>query len=354
MTTPRLLPIQQNYIEGMKVLLEIYYTLKSLPRNQWFSDKMIQMTVKLFVLTISNFSKSILYKDGVKYRLQYGKSGTAVFLNEGEFIKFLKICDDIHQEASNGTLGEAYRVIKSSLSMDFLPNERKRIKHLSKELYSPVRIIHQSYPCKIHKAKNSSDIKGSTDLGDLPIYHEIFYVDFNFSSQLVYSLSANGPNLLSDLPDELEVIESPPPSRDTSFCDMIRFIIAKYYVIFGSLERFKVCLNGNCKKLIFEKKLGSKQCCDTQCRMEYNKNRQSREKRLCRERQNHWMNCQIIRKDIKEKMPNSSYNVHKSICDNCAEPVDSGQCPHLQEKNSKAFLVINKYPQRARVMHKII
>lgn len=369
MTTSRLLPIQKNYLEGMEILLELYYLLKSLPEDQWFSEKIIRRIARLFTLTISNFSKSIFYWDGYDYHLRYGKGdpernkNTNVKINEREFRAYLKIFDDLYQEAVNDTLKEAYKVERTAMLFDVLPVESKQLKMLSQEMYSPIKKISQSFPCKIYRDKEPWHVKGEwdkkiydlihSDLGNLPVYNEVLYVDINYDSHLIYSLSKFGPDIKND-DTHIGEIQSPPPSKETSFCDVIRYIIAKYYVLFGSFDRIKVCLNDKCKKLMVEKKLGARQCCNKKCRMEYNKNRQSKEVRLCRERQNNWMRNKRNREDIKnndnDKMP-VPYLVQKNDCDTCAKPVKSGQCKRLKELNSKSLKILSHYPKRAKLQN---
>lgn len=364
MTIPRLLPVQQNYLEGMKTLLGIYYLLKSLPNDQWFSDKVIKMIARTFSLTVSNFTKSVFYGDRLFYYLRYGESGTAITLDESQLKRFSKIFDDFQTEIVNGRIEEAYRVTRSSTSVDYLPIQNKELKHIKQDFYSPFTKITQSFSCKIYREKEPWYIKGKTDssiykiihsnLSQLPNYHETFHVDLNFDSHLVYTLSASGPHIIADLPDQLEVIESPSPAKETSFCDAIRYVIAKFYTIFGSFDRIKVCLNNDCQKLFVEEKLGTF-CCNMKCRMKYNVNRQPKQIRLCRERQNNWLRNQLKRKDITIKDIDNLQDpnhVHKSDCDNCIKQMKSGHCLCLQNKNSKSLLIIEKYPKRVKIMNK--
>jgi|GEM_PF-3623000 len=347
MTTPRLLPVQQNYLEGIKILIDIYYLLKSLDKKLWFSEKPIKMIASLFTLTISNFTQSVFYGDGCFYHLRYGKKDTEILINEAELKKFLQIVDNIYTETLNSSIKNTYHVIKATTSVDYLPVQNKQLKKLGQDLYFPTKKITKAFKCKIYDRKDPWYLNGEfnskiydkihSDLNQLPCLQEVFNIDINLDSSLHYSLSSFDSITASEHDN---IVVSPQLNKKTTLSDAIRYIMAKFYTLFGSFNRIKVCLNENCKKLIIEKKYEAKLFCNKECRMIYNAYHQPREIRLCRERQNQWLRNKLNGNDISPDI--APDHVHKEHCNTCKKVMKSGLCSILIKRNSKAIREINK------------
>lgn len=356
MTISRLLPIQQNYLEGMKYLLEVYYLLSSLEEVHWFSDKPIQMIAKLFTFTIPNFSKSIFYWDGYTYHMKYGDKNTEIKITNLELKKFLKIVSAFYEDVSNNRICTAYNIKKSTMFIDSIPGRNEQLSSIK---VTPAKRITETFQCKIYRQPNPwhsdesfnikvydqihADLFNGSDY-EKPDYREAFFVDIDLDSRLIYTLSTIGPSSATDQDD---IIMTPSTIEDTYFCDAIRYIFAKYFSVFGSFDRIKICLNHNCKRLFVEKKFGVKVFCGKKCRMEYNANHQPRNVRLCRERQNQWLRGKlnhkgVIFRDPKTKQvinPPAPDHVKKEDCDMCTVQSDTGFCLVVMQRNQALNMI---------------
>jgi len=307
----------------------------------------------MFGYTIPDFTRSAFYWDGFFYHLRYGKSGTWISINESEFNTFLKIFNDFHTELTQGTLKDAYCVRKSTISMDFMPMNDNKLPTLRQNFYSPLKKSPPFDECAIYYHKDPWYVNGEfderihkqilDDLGEPSCIREVFYPDIDFDSHLIYTLSSLRTNLASE---NEEVITSPPPSEQTSFCDAIRYVIAKYYTVFGSFNRIKICKSDTCERSFIEKKIGSKLFCSNKCRMEYNATHQPQDTLNCRNRQNQWIRNKLGRRDVELGIIPD--HVHKEECDECREPMESGQCPVLIRRNANLMHSLEKLPKRQK------
>lgn len=364
MATPRLLPVQQNYLEGMKRLIDLYYSLKTLPQEHWFSDEIFRTAASVFGYTVSNFSRSVVYWDGFYYHLRYGSSGTSIRVKEFEFEKFLKIFDDLRVDIANGKIAESYRVVMSTISIDYAPVPNGDFRVTEKDFGSPTKKILSPVECEIFRQKDPWYVNGFFDPemydrihGDLSEHsaaRETFQTDFDFDSHLIYTLTRFGPEYAINKTEEL--ITSPRPDDHTSFSDVVRYILAKFYTIFGSLDRIKVCKEDSCGRLFVERKLGSKQFCSNKCRMKYNADHQPERVKKCRDRQNQWLRNQLHRKDVifqeegtgKMLPPPSPNHVQKKECDECRQQMKTGLCEMVKSKNAEALQIVERYPRRKK------
>ena len=176
-----------------------------------------------------------------------------------------------------------------------------------------------------------------SDLNSPPIFYEIFHVGAGSDSELSDVLFTTD---LSMDPNEDPQIMSPKDGTRTSFIGVVRYFFVKYYMVFGSFDRLKLCKS--CEKLFLEKKLGHREFCSGLCRKKYHDALQSPEKRLCRERQNSWIRYQFnFHKVLKTKHKLMRFTVQKFECETCKKCLESGDCQVLRDKNDEAFKIID-------------
>jgi hypothetical protein len=117
----------------------------------------------------------------------------------------------------------------------------------------------------------------------------------------------------------------------SSFVQIVRAILVNFHFAFGNFERIKTCIY--CQKLIFAKNIKKKTFCSPKCKTNFNRESESREKRLCRERQNGWMRYRLVR--LPERF--NAGLVTKSDCEECSACHESGECQVLKQLNKEAF-----------------
>lgn len=148
----------------------------------------------------------------------------------------------------------------------------------------------------------------------------------------VESVSQFGTSLLLMKPQEDPRYSIPSInfSSWSSFVQIVRAILVNFHFAFGNFERIKTC--NYCHKLIFAKNIKKKAFCSPKCKTNFNRESESREIRLCRERQNAWIRYRIVR---LPKRFNAGL-VTKSDCEGCGSCPESGECQVLKKLNKEA------------------
>jgi hypothetical protein len=360
METARLRPEQQNYLEGMKILLELYYLIKPLAYNQWFSKPVIKTMAKLFNCIIPHFSPCVYLQDEREFRYCMKK----IVIRQQDFETFLEyisyfsdLCKDepqkhfallnVFYEIDNPMWSRLMKITKvdyenSKVNLKWKnPYRRNLIRNgeLFMSIFPRGWVYSSDYSAKLDKIYNA----------DYVIYSQSF---------LVHGRTEFADKLISENPCK---ISSPGFGLESSFIEVIRSLIVIYHILLGSFERIKICKYSNCDLMLIEKKIRAKSFCCDDHKMKYNIENQPREVRLCRERQNNWLRNQLLREDIifpkkisgKEIGPPKPDHVHKKECDVCTQQTESGLCQILRNKNIRAFQTLDKYPKRAKITHKI-
>jgi len=187
-----------------------------------------------------------------------------------------------------------------------------------------IKHIRKDVECRIMPKGGSDDYQSETVLKDVnaaPPYYEIFEVR---------SSSVQGwKDAFPDTNPTKRTVSSPGYlNKETDFFDVIKYILVKYFSLFGSFDRIKVCKN--CNRMFLEKKYGYSIYCSDKCRVNFNVASEPKEIIRCRARQNRWLGRKLLTPDT----------IKKDDCENCQEQkskLKGGTCPKVQEKNKKAL-----------------
>lgn len=345
----RLNTAQQNYLDGIDKLVRFYYQISSQDEDNWFSDKNIMLISKIFSRTIPKFTQSVCYRDGIGYKLRYSSKDTCININNNEFRKFIEIMGDFHKECLNERIHDVYKVTKTICSVDSLPVLNRDFKAIQKNFYYPVKLIRNKYDCKIfhdgisilvdsYRSYPNNELLDLIESGldDPPSLQETFYVEIPVNSDLVYSLSSIDEHLAME---QDGVVSSPKTSEETKFSDAIRYIFAKYYTLFGSFDRIKICKYEKCRRLVVERKLGATDYCKKRsCRVLVHKIKQPKEALQCRERNNNWFRSIVNKINENIKKENKKTAKSRSII---RDEIKSNQ--GIAVKNEYGELVNVKY-----------
>ena len=185
------------------------------------------------------------------------------------------------------------------------------------------------------RGKRKLDIN---ELGIISNEHNKFIVDSKTDFGLYVLNVAPKENPSSEIPG----ISWP---QDT-FLSLVRSILVHYHVAFGDYSRIKECQHEDCGHIYFEKRLNCSGFCSKKCRIANFRQKEPRDRLLCRDRQNKWYkhksnNLKAItdREDYRIRTP---YYVSKEDCRQCDKPAESGECVALRLRNKAGFELINK------------
>ena len=155
----------------------------------------------------------------------------------------------------------------------------------------------------------------------------------NYRIMDVQSVSEFGTSLLLTEPQEDPRYSIPSInfSSWSSFVQIVRAILVNFHFAFGNFERIKTC--SYCRRLIFAKNVKKKSFCSPKCKTNFNRESESRENRLCRERQNAWLRYKVVR--LSKRF--HAGRVTKSDCEGCGLCPKSGECQVLKKLNKEAF-----------------
>jgi hypothetical protein len=266
----------------------------------------------------------------------------------------------LHTDCIMGTIQNAYELKKAIRTEDMLANRldeainitpnsldksvlRKEIYSIDEHLYIIKQSDKESF--KLHGNKLNADLNVSISKS----HYETFYVNFDFECNLVLPLSKLGVN---NLVDQDEEITSPRSGHTTEFCDVIRYVFAKYYYLFGSFDRIKICNYDPCRRMLMEKKKGAGLFCSRNCRHYSYYAQLSNDQRLCMLRQNAWINrlYDIKSSNLKQKrvsnlhdqVPHKPHLMGRDYCKMCKEQLVAGKCPEMKKRNEKALKIFSQ------------
>ena len=236
--------------------------------------------------------------------------------DESQLVSFRKIMDGLSEAIADG--------VKYHFSLKGVRNEtdttieRKDnvLKRATVKMEVPEDIVNETVIASII---NKGEIHRTLD--DV-IIRTINYRFFN-----VDDVSKFGNDLLRIEPreDPIYIIPSIDHQSWTSFVQIIRSILVHFHVSFGNFERIKTC--ESCEHLFFEERKGRRMFCSALCKKHHIDSQESKEKRLCRERQNAWM----------RKKTSDSFRITKSDCGKCYAWKSTGNCQHAKKYQPKCF-----------------
>ena len=317
---------QKRINEAMKLLIDLYYRFLETDPKDWFSDDTIQLIAKILDKTIPNFSPCLFFQEPSMFR--YRGKDERIRISEIQINDFRIFMDLIHTDISNGI--RDFFIISERIAKTQV---RSNIKILSnaEQIES---IDHNKIPnmplCKIipplPKDANTKLVSEylsfrNMTLNELPAEYESFRLQVNRDCALDKEFVLEDAGTIS-CPGYIK--------PEISFTKTIKYLLVKYQFLMESFERVKICKQ--CKKLFVEKKLGAKEYCSGTCRKKHHDSLQPKEKRLCRERQNKWINYQSLFNDWGRV-----YTIQKDDCLDCTAAAESGKCPALIKKNKRNF-----------------
>ena len=384
---------QLNFHQAMKGLIELYYIMDDIreeklsspdskykkmksvnlrrAQNRLAEDLIVEKIGKILSHAIPNFYPAI-YNE---YRLpsanfRYGIKGSYIKVGKYDILWLCRVMDALHTDCIMGTIQNAYELKKAIRTEDILasrldeaikitPNKseksavRKKRPSIGKDLYIIRHNDKESFMRHIDKLDADLNVNISKS------YYDTFYVNFDFKCNLVLPLSKLGVNILDDQDEEI----TPPRSGDTTeFTDVIRYIFAKYYYLFGSFDRVKICIYPPCRRLFMEKKEGASQFCSRNCR-HYNFYVQlNDDQKNCMLRQNAWIKkffnepitVSLIKNEkLHAQIPQNPSIMYRDDCKTCKKQFDTGLCPELCRRNKKTLNILISFNVLTKTHRKV-
>jgi|GEM_PF-4519489 hypothetical protein len=374
---------QLNFYQAMKGLIELYYKMDDIreekppssdskykemesvnlqrAQNRLAEDFIVEKIGKILSYVIPNFYPAIY--DEYRFspaNFRYGIKDSYISVSKYHILWLCRVMDALHTDCMMGTIQKAYELKKAIRTEDILasrldeaikitPNKlkksavRKKRPSIDKDLYI---IRHNDKELfRRHIDKLDADLNVSMSKS----YYETFYVSFDFECNLVLPLSKLGAHSLVDQDEE---ITAPRSGQTTDFWDVVRYIFAKYYCLFGSFDRIKICNYNPCKKLFIEKKDGSSKHCSDKCRHNNHYALLSDDQRNCMLRQNAWIGRLYVKRDknlidkkvekLFNQLPHTPHLMDRDYCSMCREQLGNGKCPEFKKRNKKAFNIFSQ------------
>jgi hypothetical protein len=351
---------QRSLSDGMKSLIEFHRMLLAKGQEEWFSkitidslpDDVVRKMADFFDKAIPNFSPAVFFaEDGI---FRFRTKGTLVRVNFGRYYSdFIELMNALREDRQRQPQRKYEKRDKShdsdeepDLAVEKItyetpvPPTREPIKltlrfppksfNSKSKGKQNLKIVHRPSGNRDETEKEDSywTLK-QADLNPPPPYYETFQIGGGTYTQFLDALST------TDIPQDIYMhspIASPKDGQESSFIGVVKYFLVKYCLAFGSFARLKPCKE--CGGLFVEKRKGQRDFCSGLCRKRHHDKLQPREKRLCRERQNAWINS-------KRKQGNP-YHVYMDDCKECQGPYPSGSCPVLRSKNEETFEGLDK------------
>ena len=359
---------QDKYYKGMKLLVDLYYSYKSLGDKSDIGPEFIEKYIKIFRILLPGFDSFIcivrkrlitfLFNRGDGLNLE-GPSETIISYFD-ELIQAIKLQDNNHF-TSVTLLGETVRSSKGDkkksadkhhelfFDEELLKNEKSLQKKMYRLASRSKTSLYNKYEAVLLTPEQVTEWGNKID-------SEIFYPLYKHQTYEVEVASAFGRKIV-----DLEVtlrryhsiligipyVHAPGYDKLIRFYEFLNGAFFGFYVAFGSFNRIKLCKNKSCEKLLIEKRLGSREFCSNICRKKHHDSLQDPATRLCREKQNAWIRNKLspvftrLRPELQE-LP--EYHVFKDDCNFCVNQVKGGLCKKLEnkydKKHKKAFMAL--------------
>jgi len=363
---------QLNFYQAMKGLIELYYIMDDIReeklsfsdpkdkemesvnlqrvQNKLAEDLIVEKIGKILSYVIPNFYPAIYNEYRVSpANFRYGIKDSYIKVSKYDILWLCRVMDALHTDCIMETIQNAYELKKAIRTEDIMANRlneainitpnkseesavRKKSPSIDEHLYIIRHNDKESFMRHIDKLDADLNVNISKS------YYDTFYVNFDFECNLTLPLSKLGMNILVDRDEE---ITSPRSGDTTEFTDVIRYIFAKYYYLFGSFDRIKICNYETCKRLFMEKKEGASQFCSRNCR-HYNFYAQlNDDQRNCMLRQNAWIGRLYDNKKVTKlyQLPSKPHLMDRDHCSMCREQLGNGKCPEFMKRNEKALKI---------------
>ena len=359
---------QDKYYRGMKLLIDLYYSYKSLGKKSDISQEFIEKYIQIFRLLLPGFNSFVCIKRKklVTFIFNRGDGLNVECPSETIISYFDLLREEFKSEASDQfksieLLGETVRSSKGDKN-----------KSLNKiyELYFQEE--YQKDKGSLHIKEYRLEAHSKITFDKLPknkilrpdqvtqwcnvIDNQVYYPAYKHQTYEVQVASSFGRKIVDygktfhryrSILTGIPYLHAPGYDKIVKLYEFLNGVFFGFYVAFGSFKRIKLCKNKSCEKLFVEKRLGSKEfCCDI-CRKKHYDSLQDPAKRLCREKQNAWIRIKLSpvftkRRPILQSLP--EYHVFKDDCDLCVNPVKGGLCKKLEDKygdkHKKIFMTL--------------
>ena len=366
---------QSRYFEGMKILIDLYYTHRDEDSvstvdnvNSYyeradfcFSNEIVEKYIRLFSTTIPQFSPFIC--------INRKRTITFVFRGQDYLMVFnpkmwlVRYFDGLYQEILNKRFihWNIYESSRETCNYHLTPKSgsitqgSSKVKSLAFLMFDAAHDKSETVPelfqltkkkkantleCKTGQYFNEKELKGIADIlfraGTTPFTQETFTIRplSPFGSSVTTAISDKVPGPVKfhgqTFLKKRGVYYSPGHSDALGFPDFVQGMLIGFQAVFGSFERVKICKYKECRKLFMEKRLGKRDFCSPTCKKKYNDTLQSRAKRLCRERQNAWLrNSGKIIRMYQQECHNSD------VCPVEDTKLKGGSCPEVTRKLTK-------------------
>jgi len=343
---------QARFGKAMELMIDLYHQLKVLHPKlikvgslsaAWYSEPLILKMAEIFHLTIPNFSPCLYFVENSIFR--YRGEGETIIITRGGLTNFVEAMDSLKDDISTNvrvcfkireiiTVSHAQAQNASRLKWKVMKRSKSKKPHMVKcTIVSPIK----------KKAASTGEMsayleKRQMALNTVPATMDSFVLD-GCDSRLGDVVRENYKILYAahDYGSDSGRYVCPGFSeKESSFFDVIAYLLIRYEWLFESFERAKVCKQ--CGKLFFEKRLGAREFCGGTCRKRYHDSLQAPEKRECRNRQNQWIGYQHNNVLGCPEV----FRLQKDDCNQCTGTTPSGKCPALIKKNPKAYKFLNK------------
>ena len=363
---------QKSYFEGMKILIDLYYTHRDensdysgKSANKYhenkdfcFSNDIVEKYIRLFCAMIPQFSPFICINRkrtitfifrGQDYLMVFNPKVWLVRYFDGLYQEILKnrfmhwriyessqeTCT-YHMESGSGAIlqGSSKDGSPSYLIFDVEHEESESVPERFKLIKKATT---DRIEAKTGQYFNEKELKGIVDRlfkkGTAPFRQETYAVRplSPFGSSVTTAISDKVPGPVKfhgqTFLKKRGVYYSPGHSDAPGFPDFIQGMLIGFQSVFGSFERVKVCKYKECRRLFIEKRSGKRDFCNPTCKKRYNDTLQSPSKRLCRIRQNAW----LLNQGHKIRMYQLECE-ESGICPAENTKLKGGSCPEIEKK----------------------
>ena len=345
--------LRRRQHQGMKLLIDLYYSYKSLGDKSDIAPEFIEKYIQIFHILLPGFDSFIcIEREGLITFLYNRGDGINVEKPSNSIISYFEelIQSIDHQEnnlfQSIKLLGETVRSPMGNSKSNNKPHELFFHEELIPKNMASRQLMYRLTP----RSKTSLDKKNNdmlltpqqvVDWGN-EIDDEIYYPPYKHQTYEVEVASTFGRKIVdykvmsrryNSILVGIPYVHAPGYDKPIKFYEFLNGVFLGFYVAFGSLNRIKLCKNESCKRLFVEKRFGSREYCSNICRKKHHDSTQDPLKRLCREKQNAWIRNKlspVFHAKLQRNIP--EYHVFMDDCKSCVEQVKGGLCKKLEDK----------------------
>lgn len=363
---------QRSYFEGMKILIDLYYTHRDensgssgKSANKYhenkdfcFSNDIVEKYIRLFCTMIPRFSPFLCINRkrtitfifrGQDYLMVFNPKMWLVRYFDGLYQEILEnrfihwriyessqeTCT-YHMESGSGAILQGSSK-DGSPSYLFFDAEHENSGSVPERFKLIKKAKTDRIEAKTGQYFNEKELKGIADRlfrkGTAPFRQETYAVSplsaFGASVTTATSNKVPGPIKIhgNTFLKKRGIYYSPGHSDALAFPDFIQGMLIGFQSVFGSFERVKLCKYRECRRLFIEKRSGKRDFCNPTCKKRYNDSLQSPSKRLCRIRQNAW----LLNQGHEIRMYQLECE-ESDICPAENTKLKGGSCPEIEKK----------------------